>query len=130
MSLCHEQPSHLYVYMYMEIHVFSILAKKQKKEEKEKQPPHLFPYTLAYPYTHTHTKRAGHRIPSLENWDGALKIFCGMPTLPTHLVSKLTQCAHITCIDTNRQRHKNIQSSNIHGLGSAHAQDLRTGAIL
>ena len=28
-------------------------------------------------------------MPSLENWDGGLKIFCGMPTLPTHLRSWL-----------------------------------------
>ena len=29
-------------------------------------------------------------MPSLENWGGGLKIFYGMPTLPTHPMSKLT----------------------------------------
>ena len=38
---------------------------------------------------HAHTG-VGQWMPSLENWEGGLKIFFGMPTLPTLPMSKLT----------------------------------------
>ena len=40
--------------------------------------------------THVHIG-AGHWMPNLENCGGGSKIFYGMPTLPTHPMSKLTQ---------------------------------------
>ena len=82
---------------YMEIHVYSILAKKEQKEEKENQPPHT---QHKQTNTHIHTpKRAGHRMPSLENWDGGLKIFCGMPTCQLkgiNIYGRL-HCTHLIC---------------------------------
>ena len=55
--------------VYMEIHVFSTLAYENKKEKKGNPPNH---------YLHKQTYIARDTwMPSLENWGGGLKIFCG-----------------------------------------------------
>ena len=43
-------------------------------------------------------------MPSLENWDGGLKVFCGLPILPTHpSVIVINTC---TCTHTPKHVHK------------------------
>ena len=82
----------IWPYSYMELYVYSTLAKRQKGGERNPRNSHPMKQK-------TSNKRVGHRVPSLENWGGGLKIFCGMPTLPTHPVSKLIH------IDKHRHIH-------------------------
>ena len=55
--------------LYMEIHVFSTLAYENKKEKKGNQPNNDLD-------KETYIARDTW-MPSLENWGGGLKIFCG-----------------------------------------------------
>ena len=57
------------MHVYMEIHVFSTLAYENKKEKKGNPPNH-------YLDKQTYIARDTW-MPSLENWGGGLKIFCG-----------------------------------------------------
>ena len=61
----------MYVRTYMEIHVFSTLAYENKKEKKGNPPNHYLD-KQTYMYIARDTW-----MPSLENWGGGLKIFCG-----------------------------------------------------
>ena len=50
-------------------------------------------------------------MPSLENWDGGLKIFCGWSQLSPHIQVSLTH----THLHAYRQKHKQPQGlENIH----------------
>ena len=82
----------MYTWNYMCI--YSTLAKQTERRKKKPNNPPSHETNKQ-----TNNQRVGHRVPSLENWGGGLKIFCGMLTLPTRPVSKL---AHI---DKHRHIH-------------------------
>ena len=67
-------------------YVYSILAKQTERRRKKSN-------------KQTNNKRVGHRVPSLENWGGGLKIFCncGMPTTCSVLLSDVPVLVY-TCM--------------------------------
>ena len=66
------------------------------REKKEKKGKVTHP-TIAK--TNKHIIASDTWIPSLANWGGGLKIFCGSPTLPTH--PSVPNSHSSTCIQTN-----------------------------